>query len=188
MSRRRAVFLDRDGTLIEDVGYLRSPEQLLWVPGAGPALRAFQRAGYAIVVLTNQSGVARGYYSEDSVRLVNERIRDQALERWGVEIDRFYFCPHHPDGSIGPYAIDCTCRKPAVGMFEDAIADLYIDPGRSIAVGDNVRDLVPARQVGVSRLFLSHITGAAHNASHQRYAHAPDWDDILEALRTKDLI
>ena len=188
MNGSKAVFLDRDGTLIEDPGYLHSTEQVRWLSDAGRALQAFRDAGYAIVVLTNQSGVARGYFSEDAVRTVNRYVQEQASDAWGVDIARFYYCPHLPAGSIDRYAIECTCRKPGAGMFEDAISDLGIDPAKSISVGDQERDLVPADRLGIPLLFLLGSLGATSYRSEKEYEHAAGWDEVIGTLRRRGLL
>ena len=188
MNGSKAVFLDRDGTLIEDPGYLHSTEQVRWLPDVGRALQAFRDAGYAIVVLTNQSGVARGYFSEDAVRTVNRYVQQQGSDAWGVDIARFYYCPHLPDGSVDRYAIECSCRKPGAGMFEDAISDLGIDPAKSISVGDQERDLVPADRVGIPHLFLLGTRKATSYPSEIKYEHTAGWDEVIGTLRRRRLL
>ncbi len=138
MSGRAAVFLDRDGTLIVEREYLADPAGVTLVDGAVEALGALRRAGYALVVVTNQSGIARGWYSLDDYRRVAESL-DRMLEDAGVPVDATYFCPHHPEVD-GP----CDCRKPGTGMYRRAVNELEIDPGASWYVGDKVSDVLPA--------------------------------------------
>lgn len=139
---RPAVFLDRDGTLIVERHYLADPEGVILVPGAVGALRDLRQAGYALVVVTNQSGIARGLYTLEDYRAVARRL-DELLAAAGVPVDATRFCPHHPDVS-GP----CTCRKPATGMYLDAAKALALDPRRSWYLGDKITDVLPARELG----------------------------------------
>ncbi len=140
--RRPAVFLDRDGTLIEDADYLADPDGVRLIPGAVEALRRLRDAGYLLVVVTNQSGIARGLYTEADYHAVAARL-DAILEREGVPVDAVKYCPHHPDGTGR-----CACRKPAAGMYLEAAAELDIDPARSWYVGDKVTDVLPAAELG----------------------------------------
>lgn len=113
---RPAVFLDRDGVLIEDVHYLKNPEQVRLTPGAGPAVARLNAEGLPVVVVTNQSGVARGYFPEEAVAEAHRRL-DELLAEHGARIDRYYHCPHHPDGTVAAYRVACECRKPRPGML-----------------------------------------------------------------------
>jgi D-glycero-D-manno-heptose 1,7-bisphosphate phosphatase len=135
---RPAVFLDRDGTLIEDRHYLANPDDVALVDGAVDALRRLRAAGFAVVVTTNQSGIARGHVTPDAYAAVAGRL-DAVLAASGVRLDATYMCPHHPDVT-GP----CACRKPEPGMFADAARDLALDLGRSVLVGDRWRDIAAA--------------------------------------------
>ncbi len=139
---RPAVFLDRDGTLIREREYLADPDGVELVPGAADALRRLRAAGFVLVVVTNQSGIGRGYYTEDDYRAVAERI-ESVLRAEGASVDGTYYSPYHPDD---PAARDR--RKPATGMFLEAIRDHGIDPARSYFVGDRMKDVVPARALG----------------------------------------
>lgn len=139
---RPAVFMDRDGTLIAERDYLADPGGVVLVPGAAEALRALRRAGYALVVVTNQSGIARGLYTLDDYQTVAVRL-DRVLAEAGVTVDATRFCPHHPDFS-GP----CTCRKPGTGMYREAASELGLDPAASWYVGDKVSDVAPAFALG----------------------------------------
>ena len=139
---RRAVLLDRDGTLIEDVSYIARPEQVLLRPGAARAVARFNAAGWATVVVTNQSGIARGLLTEDDYRAVAARL-DELLAATGARIDASFHCPHLPDIS-GP----CDCRKPGVALYERAAESLGLDLARSAFIGDRLRDVQPARRFG----------------------------------------
>ena len=142
MSGRAAAFLDRDGTLVHDAHYLSRPDQLRLMPGAAEAVRALNEAGVAAVVITNQSGIARGYFSTDEYRVV-ERALGQMLAGAGARLDGSYHCPHHPEHD-GP----CDCRKPGTALYRRAAADLQLDPAASLYVGDRWRDVAPALELG----------------------------------------
>lgn len=139
---RPAVFIDRDGTLIQEREYLSDPEGVSLVPGVPRALKDLRAAGYALVVVTNQSGIARGLYTEEEYRAVAERI-DRELADAGTGVDATYYCPHHPEAS-GP----CACRKPGTEMHRRAARDLGLVVERSWYVGDKVKDVLPARSLG----------------------------------------
>jgi len=142
-----AVFLDRDGTLIEEVGYLDRIERVELYPYAADAIRALNRAGIRIVMVTNQSGVARGFFNEAVVEEVHQHIA-ALLARGGARIDAYYYCPHHPDGRVAEYAVHCDCRKPGRGLVDRARRELGIDPARSFTVGDRWLDVRLARTIG----------------------------------------
>lgn len=139
---RPAIFADRDGTLIVEQDYLADPEGVELIPGAAPALGRLAAAGYALVVITNQSGIARGLFGESDFQAVQARL-EELLGAEGVLLDATYHCPHHPDFT-GP----CDCRKPGLGMYRQAEAALGVDLAASIYVGDRVRDVLPALQTG----------------------------------------
>jgi D-glycero-D-manno-heptose 1,7-bisphosphate phosphatase len=142
-SIRPAAFLDRDGVLNVDRGYTFRPEDLKMIPTAAAAVRLLNDAGFYVFVVSNQSGVARGFYTEAAVDLFNTHIQD-ILKVAGAHIDAFYYCPHHPDGTIKELAIQCRCRKPAPGMLEQAARDWPIDLSRSFLIGDKDDDLAAA--------------------------------------------
>ncbi len=139
-----AAFLDRDGTIIEDLGYLGDPERIQIIPGAVEALRALRASGYRVIVVTNQAGVARGLITEADVRRVNERLQ-KLLSDAGVPLDGLYYCPHHPDAELPDFRQTCPCRKPGPGMIERARRDFELDIGRSVIIGDHGSDAGVAR-------------------------------------------
>jgi D-glycero-D-manno-heptose 1,7-bisphosphate phosphatase len=139
---RRAAFLDRDGTLIEDRHYLADPASVSLMAGAAAALRALNEAGVAVVVVTNQSGIARGHFSEAEYERVEARVVELFAEA-GARIDATYHCPHHPE-LTGP----CACRKPGTLLYERAASAMGLDPARSLYVGDRWRDVAPALAFG----------------------------------------
>lgn len=142
MSGRRAAFLDRDGTIIEDVSFISRPEQVVLRPGAAEAIALLNANDVAVVVITNQSGLARGLFTEADYEAVRARV-DAVLAPYGARIDASFYCPHHPAVS-GP----CDCRKPGRLLFDEAIAALGIDAARSMFAGDRTRDVLPARHYG----------------------------------------
>jgi len=150
---RPAVFLDRDGTIIEDVDYLTRPDQLRLIPGAAAAIRQFNERNIPVVVVTNQSAVARGMLSEAGLAEIHERLRSM-LAAEGARLDAIYYCPHHPDGSQAAYRRTCECRKPKAGMLLQAARDLNIDLTASIMIGDGLRDLEAGAAAGCRTLIL----------------------------------
>lgn len=139
---RAAVFLDRDGTIIAETEYLADPNGVVLLPGACEALEQLTALGYALVVVTNQSGIARGLYAEEDFRAVQARL-EAMLAECGIRLDAVLHCPHHPDFT-GP----CECRKPALGLYRRAAADLDLDLSASVYVGDRVSDVLPALRTG----------------------------------------
>jgi len=144
-----AVFLDRDGTLIREVGYLCRPEQMELLDGAAAALRALRSGGFKIVVVTNQSAVARGWLTEAALNELHRLLRDR-LANLGALLDGIYYCPHHPTEGIGAYRLACDCRKPNPGMIHRAAGELALDPSRSFVVGDQNVDRELALRVGAT--------------------------------------
>lgn len=152
-----AVFLDRDGTLNIDKGYVHRIEDWEWIPGAIDAIAAFKKAGFLVIVVSNQAGIARGYYHEQDVINLNLMI-SRELKEHGTVIDKFYHCPHHPDfGAIR----ECVCRKPMPGMIEKATQDFDIDLGRSWLVGDKTSDIQAGLAAGVKAILVQ--TGYGSN-------------------------
>lgn len=144
----KAIFFDRDGTLNVDVDYLHDPADFVWTEGAIEAIRWANENGYLVIVVTNQSGIARGYYDEAAVHRLHDWM-NAALARQGARIDAFYYCPHHPAGRVPAYTRVCDCRKPAPGMLLRAIAEHEIDPAASLMIGDAASDVTAAKQAGV---------------------------------------
>ena len=153
MMANKAVFLDRDGVINLDKGYIYRWEDFEFLPGAIDAMRRFSLAGYALIIVSNQSGIARGYYSESQYRDLTSRI-DEHLARRGVHLTGVYHCPHHVDGVIKELSIKCECRKPAPGMLLQAMRDHDLDMAQSILVGDKTSDIEAAHSAGVGKCFL----------------------------------
>jgi D-glycero-D-manno-heptose 1,7-bisphosphate phosphatase len=155
-----AVFLDRDGTLIEEVGYLDRTDRVVLYPYTVDAVRAFNRAGLLTVMVTNQSGVARGFFTEAIVEDVHRHIAS-LLAAGGARIDAYYHCPHHPAGDVREYAVQCECRKPRQGLVDRAVRELGVDPLRSFVVGDRWADVGLARRSGGRGVLVRTGYGAA---------------------------
>jgi D-glycero-D-manno-heptose 1,7-bisphosphate phosphatase len=143
-----AVFFDRDGTLNVDTGYLHEKEKLQWMPEAREAVKYVNDMGYLAIVITNQSGVARGMFGEQAVRELHAYMNEQ-LEKIGAHLDGFYYCPHHPEAAVPEYRQDCACRKPKSGLIDKACQDFEIDLEHSLMVGDSPRDVECAAGAGV---------------------------------------
>jgi D-glycero-D-manno-heptose 1,7-bisphosphate phosphatase len=148
-----AVFLDRDGTIIDDIGYLDRAEDAVLFPWSADALRLLARAGFAIVVITNQSGVARGLYAESVVHDVHARLTAD-LARGGVAVDGWYHCPHHVDAAVEAYRLDCDCRKPRPGLVIRAARELGVAPGECVLIGDIGADVEAARSAGARAVLV----------------------------------
>ena len=148
-----AVFLDRDGTLLEEAGYLDRLDKVAFFPYAIDAVRLLNRAGLKVIVITNQSGVGRGMYSEEFVVRTHE-IMTARLAAGGAHVDAYYYCPHHPDSALERYRIDCDCRKPAPGMLRTAASDLGLDLRRSFTVGDKWTDVAAGAAVGAQGILV----------------------------------
>ncbi len=179
---RPGVLLDRDGTVLDELGYLGRPEEVRYLTGAREAVAALNAAALPVAMVTNQSGVARGLFDEDDLARVHARI-DADLSEVGARIDAWFHCPHHPDVGAEPYRCVCRCRKPAPGMFLDAVDALGLDPARSFAVGDAERDLDAARAAGIGHLLL---VRTGKGATTERTLGADDvlaFDDLAQAAR-----
>lgn len=155
----RVIFLDRDGTLNEEVNYLHRREDLRLLEGAAQAIRSFREAGYRIVVVTNQAGVARGYYQEKDVHELHAYM-NEILGQDGAQVDHFFYCPHHPVHGIGKYKKACHCRKPETGMFEKAEQFYEIDKEHSWMIGDKLIDVEAGRNFGVHTVLVGTGYGA----------------------------
>ncbi|WP_157267754.1 D-glycero-alpha-D-manno-heptose-1,7-bisphosphate 7-phosphatase [Azohydromonas aeria] len=159
---RPAAFLDRDGVINEDRGYVHRAEDFHLLPGVVEALRLLGRE-HALVVVTNQSGIARGYYTEAQHHALGEHLR-ALLRPHGVQIEAIYHCPHHPEAALAQWRLDCDCRKPAPGMLLRAAAELGLDLRASLLAGDRASDVAAGRAAGVGRCFLIAPAGSADGA------------------------
>jgi D-glycero-D-manno-heptose 1,7-bisphosphate phosphatase len=190
MKKAAAVFLDRDGTINEEVGYLDSLEKLKIFPEAFDAIRLINQSGMKAVVISNQSGVARGYFDEDFLETVHARIQ-ALLKEHKAWIDRFYYCPHHPTEGTGVYRTACPCRKPEPGLLLQASQEMDIDLARSYMVGDMPKDIEAAGKAGAKGILVQTGYGADHLrqmkngfAANHFSSIQPDYiaDNILDAV------
>jgi D-glycero-D-manno-heptose 1,7-bisphosphate phosphatase len=182
---RRAVFIDRDGTISEEVGYVNHVSRYRVFPFAARAVRLLNEAGWLAILVTNQAGVARGYFREALIGEVHALLARE-LERGGARLDAVYYCPHHPSVGEPPYRSDCDCRKPRPGLIRRAAAELGLDLSRCWMVGDRYSDTELARNAGVRAAFV--LTGYGRGElEHQSggWTHRPDLvaEDLLEAVR-----
>ena len=174
---KKCIFLDRDGNINVEKEYLYKPEDFEFETGAKKAIKIFKELGYIIVVVTNQSGVARGYYGESDVEKLHEYINKE-LEEIGVKVDAFYYCPHHPTKGTGEYLTDCMCRKPELGMFEEARKDLDIDYRNSIIVGDKISDVEVGLRLGMRPVLVR--TGHGAQEEKKRYFEFEVYDTLYK--------
>ena len=178
---KRAVFLDRDGVVNVDNGYVSEVDDFEFIEGVIEACKTLKAKGYLLVLITNQSGIARGYFTEDQFHTLTEWM-DWSLADRGVDLDGIYYCPHHSEKGIGEYKVDCDCRKPKPGMLISAIEELNIDVTRSILVGDKVSDIQAGLAAGVKTNYLVR-TGKAITAEGEKLATAVFND--LESIATQ---
>jgi len=177
---KRAVFIDRDGTINEEKEYLFRTDDFVFIPGAPQAIRLLNEAGFLVIVVTNQSGVARGYYTEEDVHLLHRHIASH-LERHGARVDAWFYCPHHPAGR-GSYALPCRCRKPLPGMLMEAAGRFGIDLETSVMIGDKLVDV----QAGIAAGCRSILVRTGYGSEEEPMC--PDgtevFDDLLSAAES----
>ncbi len=159
---RRAVFLDRDDTLCKDVPYCRRPEDLHLLPGAGEAVRRLNKAGFAVVIITNQSGIGRGWLTEDTLKSIHEKMKKD-LATFGAKVDGIYHCPHMPDEG-------CECRKPKPSMVVRAVSEMGLDLKRSYTIGDRLFDVQLGRNSGTKAILVSAHTPSQEFAEAEQLA------------------
>jgi D-glycero-D-manno-heptose 1,7-bisphosphate phosphatase len=153
MNENKCVFLDRDGVLIEDTGYLKNPSDIVIMPGSIEAMAALKSNGFLLIIVTNQAGIAKGFFTMDDLAAVNSRLI-KIYEDNGIAIDDLYFCPHHEKGTAEPYNIKCSCRKPEPGMVLRGVEKFNIDTGKSFMVGDKDSDILLARNSGLKSFYI----------------------------------
>jgi D-glycero-D-manno-heptose 1,7-bisphosphate phosphatase len=180
----RCVFLDRDGTINEEINYLSRPDQLRLIAGAAEAIKRLKQAGLKTVIITNQAGVARGYFSEPALQQIHLELI-KMLRAQDAHIDAIYYCPHHPTAGIGVYKIDCNCRKPKPGLLEQAARELNLDLRQSFLVGDKPADLQAGEAVGCRTILVRTGYGLESEKELTGGEFLPDHiaDDLLEASR-----
>jgi D-glycero-D-manno-heptose 1,7-bisphosphate phosphatase len=176
---KRGVFLDRDGTLIEEVGYLDRIDRVRFFPYTVDAVRLLNRAGFAVIVATNQAGIARGFFDEAFVEATHQSL-SATLEAGGARVDAFYFCPHHPEAGVGPYRQACDCRKPRPGLLRRAAEDLGVDLRRSFVVGDRAHDIAAGAAVGARGVLVR--TGYGARVEPSEHGAAAVTDNLMGAV------
>ncbi len=176
--KNRAVFLDRDGTIIEDRNYVYRIEDFCPLKNSVEGLKMMMDMGYLLVIISNQSGIARGLFSESHLNQFFHYFNDYFNSR-GVYFSGIYYCPHHPQGKIEPYKKDCDCRKPGTGLFLQAAAELEIEPALSYAIGDSLRDIAAGNRIKANTIL---ITGKTE-AEYRDYQEKPDFTarDLLDS-------
>jgi D-glycero-D-manno-heptose 1,7-bisphosphate phosphatase len=180
MPSNRAVFLDRDGTINFEREFLHRAEEFQFIPGAAQAIRLLNEAWYRVIVVTNQSGIARGYFDEATVNRLHRYI-DGELIRFGASIDAYYFCPHHPEYSINDNEKTCGCRKPLPGMLLKAAADFSLDLSASFIIGDKLADVQAGLNAGCRPILVR--TGYGAELAANLPMDVPVYDDLLTAAR-----
>jgi D-glycero-D-manno-heptose 1,7-bisphosphate phosphatase len=181
----RAIFLDRDGTLNEEGGYISSPERFRLYSFAAEAVRLINQSGWKAIVLTNQSGVARGYFTETTLIEIHERM-EESLRLQGARIDAIYYCAHHPDYGSPPYRLDCDCRKPRPGLAERAARDFNLDLNQCYAIGDRYRDIESGHAVGARGVLVMTGYGREEYETRRRdWPRQPDYvaGNLLDAVQ-----
>ncbi len=161
LKKNKACFLDRDGVLIEEGNYISSPSDVSIFHETIQALKILRKNGFKIIVITNQGGVAKGYYKEKSILDVHREI-DRQLATAKLKIDKYYYCPHHPEGTVKKYSIACRCRKPAPGLIFNAAKDFDIDLSKSFLIGDKISDIEAAQNAGCSAILVKTGHGQEH--------------------------
>jgi histidinol-phosphate phosphatase family protein len=176
-----AIFLDKDGTIVEDVPYNIDPDRVRLSPGTVEGLRLLCDAGYLLIVITNQAGVALGLYPESALAVVNKHLTSLLLEL-GIPLSGFYYCPHHPEGKVAEYATRCECRKPAPGLIRRATRELELDVGQSWFIGDILNDIEAGHRAGCRAVLIDNGNETEWNLSSLR---RPDYiaADIYEAAK-----
>jgi len=193
MNNRAAIFIDRDGTINEEVGYLDHPSRLKLFPWSAEAIRLINGSPFKAVLVTNQSGVARGYFTEELVEQIHEKLQEE-LAKGGAKLDAIYYCPHHPDFGPPQYRQDCSCRKPKTGLLERAARDLNLELSNCYVIGDKYIDVQMAHRAGARAVLV--LSGYGLDEYKRRRADAQtglrgDWprepdfvaENLLEAVK-----
>lgn len=179
--KRPAVFLDRDGTLNQEVNYLHRIEDFTWIPGAPEAVHRLNEAGFLVIVITNQAGIARGFYTEDDVKRLHEHMQ-RALAEVGAHIDAFYYSPYHPEGTVEPYRRDSSCRKPGTALFEEAAREWPVDLRKSFVVGDKESDIQAGQALGLPTILVETGYGATVRSTTRADYVDPDIDAAVSRI------
>lgn len=180
----KAIFLDRDGTLNVEKNYVYKIEDYEFLPGVPEGLKLLHNAGFLLIIITNQSGIARGYYSEEDFLKLNKWMCQELIKN-GVNIDKIYYCPHHPQAKIERYRKKCMCRKPAVGLFYKAVEEYGIELSKSFAIGDKIRDCAICFQTACRGFLIGHnendnIINSVKDGHYPRIKYS---DDFLTCVK-----
>lgn len=183
--KKWGVFLDRDGTVTEEVGYVNHPSRLRLIPGAAEGIRLLNGRGVPVILATNQAGVARGYFTEALVLECLDKLKEM-LDRQGARLDAAYYCPHHPSVGPAPYRRECDCRKPKPGMLLRGASEFGLDLSRCYVIGDKISDVQFARKAGACGIMV--LTGyglGEHTYQREAWTVQPDFlaDDLTAAAR-----
>jgi D,D-heptose 1,7-bisphosphate phosphatase len=180
---KRAIFIDKDGTLIRDVPYNTDPDKIVLEPYAGKALQLFRQHGYLLIIVSNQSGIARGYFQEARLHDVKEKI-NSLLNEYDIQLDAFFYCPHHPEGTVPAYTKTCDCRKPAPGMLYYASVSMNIDLARSWMIGDILHDIEAGNRAGCRSILINNGNETEWILNEQRTPcyYASDWQDAASFI------
>ncbi len=184
--KRPAVFIDRDGTISEEVGYVNHPSRFRVFPYSAEAVRILNEKGWLAIVITNQAGVARGYFSEDVILRIHDQLK-RDLQNGSAQLDAIYYCAHHPSVGEPPYRLECDCRKPKTGLIEQAARDFDIDMEASWMAGDRYSDVELARNAGLRSACLLRGYGRGEwESQSQSWKHQPELvcENLLEAVRS----
>lgn len=174
---RKGIFLDRDGTINVEKDYLHKIDEFEFEVGALEALKIFKDKGYIVIVVTNQSGIARGYYSEDDLEKLNNYMCE-VVEAKGGKIEKCYFCPHHPEKGLKEYKQECSCRKPEIGMLEKGIAEFEIDREGSYMIGDKISDIDAGERAGLIPVLVK--TGYGKKTLDKNAVNCEVYDNLLD--------
>lgn len=177
---KMAVFMDRDGTITEELGYLKEPEKLRLIPRSGEAIRLLNKKRILAIVVSNQSGVARGYFTEKTVRETHKRL-EELLNEKGAHLDSTYYCPHHPEFGPPKYRKDCSCRKPKPGMLEKAAKRFNLDLKKCCIIGDKVEDIKLAHNVGAKGILV--LTGYGRRSKSKKIDPNHTAKDLYHAVK-----
>ncbi len=178
---KKAIFLDRDGTINVEKDYLHKIEDFQFETGVLEGLKLFKELGYIVIVVTNQSGIARGYYTEEDLNKLNEYMCEKVKE-YGGEIAKCYYCPHHEKKGIGKYKVNCQCRKPEPGMLNQGIQEYNIDIKNSYMVGDKISDIEAGKNVGLTPILVK--TGYGEKTLEKESVDCKVYENLLEFAKT----
>lgn len=170
----KAIFLDRDGTLNYDYGYIKDPEKVKLFPKVGASLRLLKEYSFKLIIVSNQSGVARGYMSISQTNLINKRLQEE-LNKFDISIDKVYICPHHLEGKIKKYTINCSCRKPKPGMLLEAKNKYNLDLSQSFLIGDKISDIGAGFNAGCKTVLVLTGYGKEELERQEQWEYQPDY-------------